>query len=80
MMMTTDHTHRCVHCGHEWACILVKCKVDKATKANHDGPWCGVCQHLVTAIRVAAVQSLPESDLAQRLRDLITLNQETAHG
>lgn len=50
------HTHTCATCQHQWSCPNGKCPVEKAAKANGQGPFCHLCFHLEFATRYAFVR------------------------
>ncbi len=51
------HQHTCQICGHSYECEGVGkgklCEVDKAVKANKQGPFCEMCRNFIMFKRVA---------------------------
>ncbi len=51
------HTHTCTHCREVWPCTepkpLARCKVRVAAQVNRQGPFCTLCQLLISARHVA---------------------------
>lgn len=57
------HTHTCQRCSWTWTCevtdkTLQRCKTTVAAKVNKQGPWCWLCQNLITARHEAYLRGL----------------------
>lgn len=64
------HKHDCVRCDHRWNCLMVKCQVTKAAKANKSGPFCALCLHLVMAKRLIAQRGITAAGFMALVGDL----------